>query len=357
MEQKISPIKIESKPSSSKMELLDILKLLAPGTSLRNALNDIRMAKLGALIVVDKKGLSEICYGGFNVDCKFTPQRLIELSKMDSGIILSSNMKRILRVNTLLVPNISVKTNETGTRHQAAERTAKQMETLVIAISERRHKITIYYGNLNYELEHESSVRRKAMDTLQTLEKQREMFDDSIAHLNILEINNLVTISDVCGVLQRIEIIQRIYEQMKKYLIELGNEGVIVSMRLRELIKNLNWEKEMVLKDYFKDYVRINNLLKTMNFNFLIETSNLSRTLFGELHDKMVVSKGRRILSKANILEKDIIILMRRYKTLDNIFGADKESLVTIIKNQNVVDVLIPDLKNIEERIRAGKKV
>src|SRR3989339_852954 len=297
MEQKISPIKIESKPSSSKMELLDILKLLAPGTSLRNALNDIRMAKLGALIVVDKKGLSEICYGGFNVDCKFTPQRLIELSKMDSGIILSSNMKRILRVNTLLVPNISVKTNETGTRHQAAERTAKQMETLVIAISERRHKITIYYGNLNYELEHESSVRRKAMNTL--------------------EINNLVTISDVCGVLQRIEIIQRIYEQMKKYLIELGNEGVIVSMRLRELIKNLNWEKEMVLKDNFKDYVRINNLLKTMNVNFLIETSNLSRTLFGELHDKMVVSKGRRILSKANILEKDIIILMRRYKTLD----------------------------------------
>ena len=71
----------------------------------------------------------------------------------------------------------------------------------------------------------------------------------------------------------------------------------------------------------------------------------------------MVVSKGRRILSKANILEKDIIILMRRYKTLDNIFGADKESLVTIIKNQNVVDVLMPDLKNIEERIRAGKKV
>jgi DNA integrity scanning protein DisA with diadenylate cyclase activity len=144
---------------------------------------------------------------------------------------------------------------------------------------------------------------------------------------------------------------------MKKYLIELGNEGVIVSMRLRELIKNLNWEKEMVLKDYFKDYVRIGNLLKTMNFNFLIETSNLSRTLFGELHDKMVVSKGRRLLSKANLLDKDIILLMKRYKTLDNLFGADKESLNVLLKNQNVVDMLISDLENLEERIRAGKKV
>ena len=347
----------EKKPIEEK-KLLDILKLLSPGTAIRNALDDILRARMGTLIVVEKEGLLNIVEGGFKINCRFSPQKLVELAKMDGAIILSEDLKKILYANTLLTPSIKITTKETGTRHKAAERTAKQIETMVIVISERKNKIILYFKDDDYFLEETSEILRRAAETLQVLEKQKDVFNDLFSHLNILEITNLTTMNDVCNVLQTLEIIRRISENVKRYLVELGKEGIIVSMRLKELTKNLNKERESILEDYFgQKYLKMGEALKNMNFDFLIETPNILRVLFEELHDNPIFPKGMRILSKTDLLEKDIKILFKNFKTLENIFNLDEESLKPVFKNENFVDSLLNEIKNLKEKILMGKKI
>jgi diadenylate cyclase len=277
---------------------------------------------------------------------------------MDGAIIHSKDMKRISYANTHLVPDISFLTKETGTRHKAAERTAKQVKTIVIAVSERKSKVTIYYKDLKYELEETSEILRRAAETLQILEKQKEVFNELLSNLNILEINNLCTTNDVCSVLQRAEMINQISAMVKRYLVELGKEGIIVSMRLKELTKNLNKEKELILKDYFgSKYSRAENVLNNMNFDFLLETQNISRLLFYELHDKSISPRGLRILSKTEILEKDIKLLVGYFKTIDAILNAEDEELLKIFKKQEYVDFFKKEIDSLKEKIMVGKKI
>ncbi len=334
------------------ISLIEVLKIFSPGTSMRTALDDMVGAGIGALVVVDKEELLNIVEGGFKVNCKFSSQRLVELAKMDGAIILSKDLKKILYANTLLSPSINISTKETGTRHKAAERTAKQIKTITIAVSERKKRITIYYGKVKHELEKSSEVLRRAAETLQILEKQKEIFNDLIVNIDILEINNLVTISDVCKVLQRMEMIRRISEIVRRYLIELGKEGNIVSMRLKELTKNLNKEREMIFKDYFKSkYFKVDTILRNVDFDSLVETSNLLMILFEELHDKSISPRGIRILSKTNLSEKDVNFLINHFKTLDKIFEADKDYLIKIFKNEDAVNLLMKSLENLKEKI------
>lgn len=333
--------------------LLEILKIFAPGTSFRTALDDLLRARMGALIAVENEGLFSIVEGGFRVNCGFSAQRLVELAKMDGAIILSKDLKKILYANTLLTPKI-LKTSETGTRHKAAERTSKQLKTIVVAVSERKNKITLYFGENRYVLENSSEILRRATETLQILEKQKEGFNDLLLHLNILEITNLTTISDVCNILQRMEIVKRISDNVKRYLVELGKEGIIVSMRLKELTRNLGVEREMILKDYFKSRAsKVKEALNNMNFDFLLETSNISRMLFEELHDGPISPLGVRILSKTNLLEKDRETLIESFGSLSKIFNADAEELNKVLKNSS----LKKDLDELKEKILEGKRV
>jgi len=343
---------------TKKRDFVDVLKIFSPGTAIRSALDSILRAEIGALIVVDAENLSKIAERGFRVNSKFSSQKIVELSKMDGAIILSKDLKQILSANTLIFPDVRILTKETGARHTVAERTAKQMNTIVIAISKRKKKITIYFEDLKYELEQSSEVLRRAAETLQILEKQKELFNDLLLNLNLLEINDSVKISDVCGVLQKIEIIDRLAEIIKRYLIEMGKEGIMISMRLKELMKNLNKEREMILRDYFKiKYARTDTQLKNMNFDFLLESSNLSRMLFEELHDKFIQSQGTRILGKTNLLEKDIKLLLNSFETLGRIFNADKNSLIEIFKNKSLVESLMQDLESLRDKIFIRKNI
>ncbi|MDO8623051.1 MAG: DNA integrity scanning diadenylate cyclase DisA [archaeon] len=348
--------KIEKK-DEKKLELLDILKLFSPGTSLRLAIDDIQRAELGALIVFEKEGLSEILEGGFKVNCRFSAQRLVELSKMDGAIILSKDMKRILYANTLIIPNVEIMTKETGTRHKAAERAAKQFKTVVIAVSERKNKVTLYYDNMSYVLEPTSEVLRKASETLQVLEKQTDVFNDILSNINLLEISDNVMMSDVSSVLQRLEMIKKISSMVKKYLVELGKEGIVVSMRLKELTKNMNLEEDMILRDYFgAKAMKAKAILESMNFDFLLETSNISRMLFGEVSDNHISPSGIRILSKTNLLEKDVKLLTKHYKNLGNILKSE-DSLSDVLGGQEPVEFFKIEIKNLKEKIMIGKKV
>src|SRR3990167_2778861 len=96
-------------------EFSAILKMVAPGTNLRTALDGILKAKKGAIIAIGNNSLLPLIEGGFRINSRFTPQRLVELSKMDGALILSEDVKKIDYANVLLTPDNKIKSSETGT--------------------------------------------------------------------------------------------------------------------------------------------------------------------------------------------------------------------------------------------------
>jgi len=348
----------EQKEEKEKNEaaLIEVLKYFSPGTALRLALDDIQRAGLGALIVVDKEGLSKIIEGGIKINLKFTPQKLMELAKMDGAIILSEDMKNILFANALLVPNVDISTKETGTRHKAAERTAKQFGTVVVAISERRNKITIYYGGLKYTLEPSSEILSKAIDVLQILEKQVEIYNESLLNLNVLEMMDMVTQDDVSSVIQRAEIINKISILIKKHLVELGKEGTIVSFRLKELTKNIQQEKKLIIKDYLKNKTaKIESYFNNLDLDSLLESVNLYGVFFDKSSEDIIRPKGFRIISKINLPEENKEIILNNSDSLNKILYLSEEQLINLFNDEKKVIEFKEELKKIKEKISSGK--
>ncbi|MBD3252693.1 DNA integrity scanning protein DisA [Candidatus Pacearchaeota archaeon] len=338
----------------TKLSKLDILKKISSGTGLREALNNIVNSSKGALIVVSNQNAGNVFEGGFRINSKFTSKRLEELAKMDGAIILSEDFKKILFANTLLVPNRSYSTIETGTRHQAAERTAKQIGGMVIAVSERKGSITIYYRNSRYVLQKPEELLRRATETLQILEKQREVFDELILNLNLLELNNLVSVADVCTLLERIEMIRKMKDIINEYIIELGRDGLIVRMRMREITQGIENIRDLIFKDYLPKSKKVEQFFDSLSFDKLLDLKNIANNLFRRSLETLIVPKGYRILSKTSLNKDEIESLIRHFKNLDSILNGDEENLKKVISNpkkfQKEVNVL-------REHVMLGKKV
>ena len=200
----------------------EILQLIAPGTDIREGLDNILKAKTGALIVFgDSQEVMDLVDGGFYINEDYTSSKLYELAKMDGAIVLSADFKKILYANAQLIPDSNIPTRETGTRHRTAERTAKQTGELVISISQRRNIITVFKGNSRYVLEDTSKVLTRANQALQTLEKYKKVFDSKLSLLNEYEFNDIVTLQNVITSIQRAEMVVKIIEEVQKDIYEL----------------------------------------------------------------------------------------------------------------------------------------
>lgn len=197
--------------------------MIAPGTPIRNGLDNILKAKTGALLLItdNKEIIQEVVDGGFNINEEYNSSKLYELAKMDGAIVLSGDMRRILFANAQLVPSYSIPTVETGTRHRTAERTAKQTGELVISISQRRNIITVFKGNDRYILEDTDVVLNKANQAIQTLEKYKKVFDNKLNILNEYEFNDIVTLDNVLTAIQRAEMVMKIVEEIQTQIYEL----------------------------------------------------------------------------------------------------------------------------------------
>ncbi len=354
-EDKIRIIKAEKVRQQD--DVLQILKIIAPGTALRSAITDIVKAEKGALIVQFVSDIEKVVEGGFRVNCVFTPQRLVELSKMDGAVILSDDMKRILYANTLLAPSIAIQTKETGTRHKAAERTAKQFNTLAIAVSERRKTVTVYYRNVKYVMRNTDEILRRAIDSLQLLEKQCEIFNDLLLNLNVLEFTNLTNLNDVCLVIQRAETIIKTSAIIKRYITELGVEGSLIKMRLRELVKDVEKEEILAINDYTKlKAKKTKNLLSILSFEELLEPQNIVLSL-GYTHENSVLPRGYRILNKANLSEGEISRVIRELNSLNLLLESPTETLTNVLKSEKKARKLQKDLISMKEQVMLGKKI
>lgn len=340
-------------------ELFNILKIVTPGTKLRAAVDDIARAGLGALIVVgDNPDVVRIANGGFKIDHKFTQQRLMELCKMDGAIILSNDVQKIVYCNTLLTPDTGIETAETGTRHIAAERTAKQTNRPVIAISERRNTITIYYKNMRYVLKKSEELLSKAAETLRMLEKHKEILDQLLINLNILEFTSLVNLQDVISCIQRMEIMSKMTETINKYIIELGTEGSLIKILLKEVIKGLEKEQKLLLRDYSRNWEFTKTAIPTLTMDEIIEPNNVMRTLLYSNLSDSVIPFGYRMLAKTSLNEDAVEKLISHFKNMSEILNAiDKPETIAEIMGEKDTKKLIRELNLMKEQSLVGKKI
>src|SRR6266516_6248243 len=185
-------------------KVLEALRRIAPGTNMRQGVNDILRARLGALIVIGEPAeLSFLFSGGIRLDQAFSPYLLYELAKMDGAIILNSNATRIVYANVQLMPDPTIPSAETGTRHRTAERVAKQTGALVISISQQRSTISVFSGQSRYQLEPIADVLAKTNQAVATLQTYRQRLEQVLTRLTALEFQNAVVLDDVLVVLQR----------------------------------------------------------------------------------------------------------------------------------------------------------
>lgn len=223
----------------------------APGKPLRDGLDRIIKARKGAIIVLSAaEPVLDICSGGFELNADFSPQRLAELAKMDGAIIVSSDAARIERANVHLVPDFRVPTTETGTRHRTAERVARSLGVPVITASEDMAVLTVYLNDEKYQLEPISQVLARSNQALQTLERYKTRLAERTAGLTALEVEDSVTVRDVAGVLQRVELVSRIADEVRHYLVELGGDGRLAGLQLKELMAGIEDERLDLIRDY-----------------------------------------------------------------------------------------------------------
>jgi len=334
---------------------IDILKKISAGTLLRNAINDIVHGGLGAIIVISNSKTYDCFQGGFKVDCEFTQRRLIELAKMDGAIILSPDFKRILYANTLLTPNTNLPSSETGIRHQAGERTAIETNSLIIVVSQRRGETTIFNSSYRYLLQPTEDIMRRATENLQLLEKQREIFNELLINLNILELTNLVSIGDICKILQRIEMVRKMTKIVNEQIIELGEEGIILKMRMKEVIMGIDEEDQLIVKDYLKNNEFTIKFLESLNFEEILDVERIANNLFNLPIDQSVNPQGFRILSKTTLHEETIQSLINEFITLDSIINADHQILIRTLGTN--VDRFHKEISHLREQILIGKRV
>ena len=320
--------------------ITEILKLIAPGTPIRDGLENILRARTGALLLItdNNEVLKQVVDGGFTINEEYSSSKLYELAKMDGAIVLSGDLKKILYANAQLIPSHEISTLETGTRHRTAERTAKQTGELVISISQRRSIITVFKGNDRYILEDTDVVLNKANQAIQTLEKYKKVFDNKLSILNEYEFNDIVTLENVIVAIQRAEMVMKIVEEIQRQIYELGDDGRLVKMQLDELIGGLEKEEELIIKDYIvptrkrRTPQKVLENLEELSYEDLSKEAVIAKLLgyenFDNYDEVAVYTKGYRILNKIPRMPSNIVEnLVDSFKSFQHILAADTDSL------------------------------
>ncbi|WP_125773302.1 DNA integrity scanning diadenylate cyclase DisA [Antribacter gilvus] len=322
--------------------LRETLAAVAPGTELRDGLERILRGRTGALIVLGlDKTVEQMCSGGFVLDVGFSATRLRELSKMDGAVVLDRDATRIRRAAVQLLPDPTIETTESGTRHRTAERVAKQSGFPVISVSQSMRIVALYVGGLRHVLEDSDTILGRANQALATLERYRARLDEVSGTLSALEIEDLVTVRDVCSVVQRLEMVGRISDEIAGYVIELGVDGRLLALQLDELIGDVGADREFVIRDYVvlgrkdRTLADVQRDLAALTSQQLLDLSQIGRVLDlpggGDALDAAVAPHGFRLLSKVPRLPASIVErLVSHFGGLQKLLAASVDDLMSV---------------------------
>jgi diadenylate cyclase len=317
------------------------LAAVAPGRPLRDGLERILRGRTGALIVLGHDATVEsICSGGFVLDVEFLPTRLRELAKMDGAIVVDRDASHIVRAAVQLLPDPTIETTESGTRHRTAERVAKQTGFPVISVSASMRIVALYVGGQRHALEDSNTILSRANQALATLERYKSRLDEVSGTLSALEIEDLVTVRDVSAVVQRLEMVRRISEEIEGYVVELGSDGRLLALQLDELTGGISSDRELVTRDYIdqrkdRDEVAVQAALADLDSTELLDIAHIARVLGlpggGDTLDAAVGPRGYRLLSKVPRLPAAIVErLVGHFGGLQKLLAAGIDDLMAV---------------------------
>jgi diadenylate cyclase len=234
--------------------LIEALRMMAPGTLLRDAIDNIVRSRHGALLVFcDEERVRPMISGGIDINVALSPMILYELCKMDGAVLLDADGSRIRHANVQLMPDASISSQETGTRHRTAERVAKQIDTLAISISAARDVVTVYVGEIRHLMDPIRTILDKADQALHTLEKFRTRWNQVSTSLSLVEFQDSATMHEVLRVLQRAEMMLVLVQLIESYVTQLGTEGRLVQLQLEDMLVGVREDRMAVLADYLPD--------------------------------------------------------------------------------------------------------
>src|SRR6201985_798471 len=331
----------EELESRQESRIMRALEMVAPGTALREGIDNVVDARTRALIVLgDADELSFLFSGGIKLDVDYSPTFLYELAKMDGAIALSSNATKIVHVNVQLTPDPTILTMETGTRHRTAERVSKQTDAIVVAVSERREVVSLYVDGIKYILEDIPVVLAKANQALPPLDTHRTRLAKVSTRLTALEFEGGATLHDVLTVLQRAELVTRMAVEIERYIVELGTEGRLIEMPLDETMVGVSADKAALVHDYlvedsddsfataFDQLVRLPHQ-DLLDFGRLAELLGYDRKL--NTLDYPISPRGFRILGRIPRLPRLVVQrIVTEFGGLEELLAASDGELETV---------------------------
>jgi diadenylate cyclase len=315
---------------------------MAPGTPLRDSLERILRGRTGALIVLGHdKTVEALCTGGFPLDVEFSATRLRELCKMDGAVVLSTDGSRILRAAVHLMPDPSIPSEESGTRHRTAERVAKQTGFPVISVSQSMRIIGLYINNQRHVMDDSADILSRANQALATLERYKLRLDEVSGTLSALEIEDLVTVRDALAVVQRLEMVRRISDEIAGYVVELGTDGRLLSLQLDELMAGVDSDRTLVIRDYLpigrkartadEALVELDMLSAAELIDLVAVAKAMGYPPSSEALDAAVSPHGFRLLAKVPRLPGAIVDrLVDHFGSLQRLLGATVEDLQAV---------------------------
>lgn len=320
-------------------ELARALALVAPGTELRDAIDNIIWARNGALIVVSnpiKLERLNLISGGIKIETSFTPMRLYELAKMDGAIIVSPDVSYIHYANVQLTPDPTLPSQETGLRHLTGHRTAQQTGDLVVIVSERRRIVSLCQGSFGpHVLEDIGIMLSRADSALATLEKYTRRLREEARMLTLHEYDGAVTLREVVGAVATFEYSVRIAAEIENYIRELGQEGRLVEMQLEQAFHNVPEQYDALIRDYAADdaeYEEIQARLRNFSNEGLSDPMEIAQVLGYDsvrpLEEFFLKPRGYRQLVRVprlpgRVAEK----LIEEFGTLRELLEATEEEL------------------------------
>ena len=314
---------------------------VAPGTVLREGLERILRGRTGALIVLGAdRSVESISTGGFSLDVPFSATGLRELAKMDGAIILYQDATRIVSAAVHLMPDPTIATEESGTRHRTADRVARQTGLPVISVSQSMQTIALYVGSQRHVLEGTAAILGRANQALATLERYKLRLDEVSGSLSALEIEDLVTVRDVTAVVQRLEMVSRIAAEIEDYVLELGTDGRLLSLQLEELITGVDVERDLVVRDYSpvdpsgSESDQVLATLSELSSTELVNVGTVTRVAGlggGEQLDVALSPRGYRLLAKVPRLPATVVDrLVEHFGSLQKLLAANIEDLQAV---------------------------
>ncbi len=329
---------------TASIALRETVGRLAPGTALRDGLERILRGRTGALIVLGyDDSVEAICDGGFALDIRCAPTRLRELSKMDGAVVLSTDGERIVRANVQLVPDPSIPTDESGTRHRSAERTAIQTGYPVISVSHSMRIVTVYVAGERHVVADSATILSRANQAIATLERYKARLDEVSRQLSTAEIEDFVTLRDVMTVMQRLEMVRRIGLEIDDDAVELGTDGRQLRLQLEELLGNNDADRELIVRDYHANpdppskaqVATTLDDLDTLSDAELLDFTALAR-VFGypsnlEAQDSALSSRGYRAMAGIPRLQfAHVDLLVRTFGSLQGLLAASASDLQSV---------------------------